>query len=652
MPGVIPPRPNQKAEPPNVVEETVLDFLRQVPPFQFLGEERLRQVVTQAELHYFPQNTAVLQQGGPAATYLYVIKRGGVKKSFLNEQQEEAVVEVAGEGELFGVLSNVEGESSRLDVVTVAETLCYALPHPLIQSLIESEPAFAHYLLQFSLHHYLDWSLNALRHSSPLDPGNRLLFTEHVQQHARRPLVTCPETTSIQEAARLMSAQNIGSVVITGSQGEVVGIITDRDLRERVIAAGREAKAPVREIMSCPVQTIAGSEPLYEAIQVMITRRLHHLVVTEEDQPIGMITSHDLVLRQGHSALVLSREIERQHDLPGLAQLHKRAQQSLLALLPQGLQAGQLTRQMADLNDHLATRTLQLVEAELEPAPLPYCWLVLGSEGRREQTFKTDQDNALIYANPPPEQAETYRTYFLELGRRGVQDLLEIGYPPCPGHFTADNPLWVQSLSGWQDHFREWVGQRDLADIAEALLFFDLRGLYGEMALAGQLQTFVEELLIQNPRFLSRLNRLSTRQPPPLGFLGQLVLEHDGQHKNELDLKRRGLVPLVDLVRFLAIQHQLRETNTLSRLDLLKQGGALPADMAGELAQGFQFLLTLRLRLEGEKIQAGEPVSYYLKPEALSVLDRQLLKETFKIIKQTQTYVRQKTHMRVGRFYG
>jgi CBS domain-containing protein len=238
------------------------------------------------------------------------------------------------------------------------------------------------------------------------------------------------------------------------------------------------------------------------------------------------------------------------------------------------------------------------------------------------------------------------------LGRRGVQALLDIGYPPCPGHFTADNPFLVQPLSGWQGHFRQWVSQWDLAEIAEALLFFDLRGLYGDMALAGQLQDFVEELLVQNPRFLDRLNRLSTRQQPPLGFLGQLVLEHDGQHENELDIKRRGLVPLVDLVRFLAIQYQLRETNTLSRLDLLKHVGALPAGMAGELAQGFEFLLNLRLRLEGEKIRAGEPVSYYLNPETLSLLDRQLLKETFKIIKQAQTYVRQKTHVRVGRFYG
>jgi CBS domain-containing protein len=276
----------------------------------------------------------------------------------------------------------------------------------------------------------------------------------------------------------------------------------------------------------------------------------------------------------------------------------------------------------------------------------------LGCEGRQEQTFKTDQDNALLYADPPPEQAEAYRAYFLDFGQRVVKGLIEIGVPPCPGQFTADNPHWVQPLSGWQSYFRRWVSEWELADIAEVLLFFDLRGVAGELALVDQLRDFVNPLLDQNPRFLGRLRLLSLRQPPPLGFLGQLILEHDDEHKDQLDLKRRALIPLVDLVRFLAIQRRLGETNTLNRLAWLKSAQALPAGLADELAQGFEFLLNLRIQLEWKQLQAQEAASYYLNPQELSALDRKLLKETFKIIKQGQAYLRQEAHLKVGRFYG
>jgi CBS domain-containing protein len=275
----------------------------------------------------------------------------------------------------------------------------------------------------------------------------------------------------------------------------------------------------------------------------------------------------------------------------------------------------------------------------------------LGSEGRREQTFKTDQDNALIYADPSPGTEETVRAYFLKFGRQVVAALVEAGFPPCPGQLTADNPHWVQSLSGWQGHFYRWATTWEPDEEPNFLIFFDLRGVSGDLALAKSLRCFIADLLAEHPRFLTRLAHLSSSLPPPLGFFGQFIVEHNGEHKDEFDLKQRGTVPLVDLARFFALRHHLSATNTLTRFEQAKDRGNLPSELTRELAQSFEFLLNLRLQHQWEQIQTGSPPSNYLNPNALSALERSLLKEVFKAISQAQAFLHKTYHPKVGRLY-
>jgi CBS domain-containing protein len=338
-------------------------------------------------------------------------------------------------------------------------------------------------------------------------------------------------------------------------------------------------------------------------------------------------------------------------DPTTLRQAHEQAQGSIPRLLDQGVRAGQLGRLLADINDRLVRGVLQWVEAEMGPPPRPYCWLLLGSEGRREQTFKTDQDNALIYADPPVRLAGSCRTYFLEFGRRVVTKLIDVGFPPCSGDFMADNPRWVQPWRDWSNYFCRWVTDLDPAKIVEALLFFDLRGIYGDLTLVERLHEFVTHLIVENPRFLRRLSHLSTRQAPPLGFLGHFVLEPDGEHEAEFDLKCRGTMPVVDLARFFALRHGLTETNTLSRLEQLKASGHLPPARAAELAQTFEFMLTLRIRRQWEQFQTGQPVSNYLNPAHLSALDRRMLRQGFKVIAHAQANLKEAYHVKVGRLF-
>jgi CBS domain-containing protein len=275
----------------------------------------------------------------------------------------------------------------------------------------------------------------------------------------------------------------------------------------------------------------------------------------------------------------------------------------------------------------------------------------LGSEGRREQTFKTDQDNALLYADPPPEAASLTHAYFLEFGRQAVAGLVEAGFPPCPGHYMADNPQWVRPLSGWFEQFRQWVATWKADEATDFLIFFDFRGIHGDLVLAEQLRHFTFELLAKQPRFLTRLAHLSASMPPPVGFLGQLTVEHSGEHKDEFNLKQRGLVPIVDLARFLALRSHLSETNTLNRLKQVKDADDLPVELTHELAQAFEFILNLRIRHQWQQIQAHQSLSNHINPKHLSALDRSFLREAFKVIARTQAVLREKYHVKVGRLY-
>jgi CBS domain-containing protein len=478
-----------------------------------------------------------------------------------------------------------------------------------------------------------------------------LVLTGSVRDLVRAPLVTLLQTVSIQEAAQRMSTEQASAAVILDAAGQVTGIVTDWDLRERVVAAGLDTTQPIGKVMSAPVVSLAAAEPIYEAVRLMMNHNIHHLLITSDDQPLGLITSNDLIVLHSASVFFITREIERQTNPAGLRQVLDQAQQAIPLLLRQGVRASQIGWLMAEINDRLVSRVLEWTEASMGPPPVPYCWLVLGSEARREQTFKTDQDNALIYADPSPESAGAVQAYFLEFGRQAVAGLVEAGFPPCAGHLTAANPQWVQPVSGWHTYFQQWATRWEPEEEPNFLIFFDFRAIYGDFSLAKNLRRFIADLLEQHPRFLTRLAHLSASLPPPLGFLGQFVVEHNGEHKNELDLKQRGTVPLIDLARFFALRYHLTETNTTARLEQLKDVKELPDDLLQELAQSFEFILNIRLQQQWEQLQAGQPLSNHVNPQNLSALDQVSLRQVFKAIAQAQAFLHQAYHLKVGRLY-
>lgn len=625
----------------DVVVVSVTEFLRRVPPFQFLGEERLRQVARQIEVHYFPRGTALIRRGERPPDYLWVVVRGGVKKALRTATGEEHIFEVASEGDLVGVLSSIDGVEGQLDDIAIEDTICYAIPRSVIEDLTATEPEVAKFFLG-ALREWVRVSLTALASQGGAGDGS-LVLSAPCRMVARQPLLVCKPETSVREAAQLMSRERVNSVVVVDANGHGVGIVTDWDLRERIVALGRSPETPVAAVMSTPLVTIDADQLLLEAVRLMIARRINHLVVTEEGKPFGMLTAFDLLVQQGTSALFLARAIDRETRVERLAYVLEQAQRQLLPfLLSRGIRASEIAQLLSEVNDRVVARVLVLLEGELGPPPVPYAWLVFGSEGRREQTIRTDQDNGIVYADPPRGEEEAVRGYFQRLGRWAVERLVALGFPPCPGRYSADNPEWVLSLTEWKRKFHAWMAVPEPQAVLNSLIVFDFRGVHGDLALASDLRIFVSQELAHSPRFLFHVAAVSTSHPPPLGFLGRFVVERSGEHKHRLDLKVGGTGAIVNLVRLFALENGIEETNTLARILALRAAQVLDPQLADDLSQAFEFLLGLRVRMQLGQLERGEHPSNFIDPRELSSLDRTLLKEAFRVIARAQAVVRER----------
>jgi CBS domain-containing protein len=332
--------------------------------------------------------------------------------------------------------------------------------------------------------------------------------------------------------------------------------------------------------------------------------------------------------------------VEAQANVQDLASANTRIIGLLPLLLREGAKASHVTRVVAEVNDRLIVKILQFAEAKLGPPPVPYCWVVLGSEGRREQTFKTDQDNALVYADSSDESSA--REYFAELAAF-VQDALSTcGYPLCTGNYMASNPRWRQPLYSWLNCFREWMTSAELHGTEDALIFFDMRPVSGDFSLYQTLAAANRQGLKDAGMFKSVLACVSTTRKPPLGFFRNFVLERSGEHKDQLDLKLFGTAPLVDAARVFALDAGVECTNTSDRLAALASAPERDPTIFQDMQEAFEFLTLLRLECQLRQVRDGQPLSNYITPDSLTHLQRSMLKEAFRATARAQALLEEK----------
>jgi CBS domain-containing protein len=539
----------------------------------------------------------VLAEGSTPDEVL-VVRSGAVE---LRDPQGD-LVERGGAGTCIGGAALAMGGPQPVTVRAIEDTLVLACPAALFHELVQRHAEFASFFV-----HRAGRLRDAVtrQRQQHMTLGDRAVLQSRVIDLVRRAPVTVRADVAIVDAARLMSAQRISSVLIT--EGErLVGILTDRDLRTRVVAAGADPGAPVSTVMTSDPATSRPDALALEAMLELARRNIHHLPVVEHGLPVGMVTATDLLRLQQASPVFLVGDIAKAPDVGTVAELATRLQWVAAGLIRQGISAHDAGRVVTTVGDAIERRLLALAEADMGPPPVPCAWLTLGSRARFEQALGPDQDHALLLHDDY--RPEPHAAYFRELAERVAGGLATVGYPRCRGDKMATNPKWRQPLATWRGHVAHWVGTPTGEAVLEASVFFDLRHLHGDRGLTAELAATQRRAAQRAPIFLAHLAAHAASQHPPLGFFRGLVVDRSGAHRNTLDVKRGGINIIVEIARLHGLACGSQATSTIARLDDAVAAHLLSEVLAADLRDAWEFLAHLRLHHQAEQVRSGQPV--------------------------------------------
>jgi len=631
----------------DISNNQTVEFLREIVPFNELPQDVLKDLAGRIEIQRFPKDSLILNQDGPPCEYLYIIQKGAVKKT-VQEEGVDVLLDLSTEGDFFGSASLIKGTGPAFSVQTYEDTACYLLTKKTFDQLMQQHVGFHEYFAVrvSKLAHRLKKAQTGIFASSGMSDtvvfrSEGYLFSVRAGELIKRKPVTCPPYHETKSVAKLMAREGIGSVVVVDAREKPLGIVTKTDMTYRVLASGKSGAEPIRMVMSAPIVSVAPEEPCFNVLLKMAGFDCHHVCVVVGKMLVGVISQHDLLALQGADPLAIVNDIERQTTVEGLAQSVETMDRMVERLLKAGVSTKEATTFISECNDRLTRRIIALaeeamVEEGLGPPPVPYCWLALGSEGRKEQTLRTDQDNAIIFADPEATKEDAVKTYFLNLAERVVFGLDCCGFPLCKGEFMANNPRWCQSETIWKGYFSRWINQASPKDLRNCTVFFDFRPLVGASELAEQLRAFLNNEILRSRAFLRHLATNALYNGPPLGFLRTLVVEKTGEHKDQLNLKMSGLVPVVDALRVFALSKQINATNTLQRLELVRSQQLLSNEMAADIREAFGLILFLRMNEHLRQKEKNLEPNDYINPKVLPKLQKKSLIEAFHVIRDLQ----------------
>jgi CBS domain-containing protein len=599
-------------------------FLKETPPFDLLDRSLLHRAAASIEAAYRRKGEVLLEVGEHNRT-LYLIRRGAVEA----HDQHGSLVGRYGEGETFGLQSLLTGKPVRFRIRLIEDGLLWMMARDMFDALRASSQAFDTYYMRS-----LDDRLSTLPPAPSETSKTQTLFMTPMGELAQREPVSVPPDTTIAAAARKMSEQGISSLLINEDDA-VQGIITDRDLRNRVLAQGRDPGEPVSAIMTSQPLTVDASSPVLAGILAMAGRGIHHLPLTRNGRVIGMVTTRDLMSLQTHHPLYLATQLQKENSVDGLVAICQRVPKLFELVVASGIRPEEVPRVMTMITDTVTRRLIALAEEKLGPPPAAFTWLAFGSQAREEQSLKTDQDNGIVYADDAPPEADAY---FLELAHFVSDGLDACGYPYCPGKIMATTDEWRQPLSGWLKHFSDWASVPDPEAVLRVSIFFDLRAIAGDQELATRISQALGESGSGRGKavFLSALGRQAASYDVPLGFFRRFVLESKGEHRETLEIKASGLMPLTDLVRVRALQGGVTVPGTQDRLARLHETGKMSRRDADRLAGAHRLLAGLRIRLHADHVRKGIDPHNHLDVRAISHAERAALKDAFLVIREAQ----------------
>ncbi len=602
-------------------------FLREHYPFSQLPDTALGALSFHIIVRYHPKGEIIFEEGSKPLEYLYLVRKGSV---VLEAGGRE--VDILYEGDTFGYPSLLSGEPPTATAKALQDTILFLIPKAIFLRLVEKYEEFEFFFTK-SLAQKLSATVNLVKTSRGGGSLERFL-TLRLKDLKITPTPTLRGESSVLEASRLMKERNISCVFV---DGEEKGIVTERDIIKRVVAEGRDPKrVKLREIMSSPVVHMDEESFLFEALVEMARRNIRRIGVSRGGELIGTLEDKDIIALESKNLLVLVKEIEKAEDVEDLRYVYSLLDDMVVDLFGEGLKVDYISRLISEINDKIMARAVFLTirDIQMEP-PVPFSVMVLGSEGRREQTLKTDQDNALIYEDTYPTLEIDIDAYFEKFSKRYAEILIAVGFPPCPGGVMVSNPEWRMGVSVWKKRLGEWFSKPEPENTLRLGIFFDFRNVFGSSELVEDLRDFVFSSLEGNDLFVAYMLLDAVRFKPPTGFFSRIFMKD----REGLDVKKSGIFPIMQGVRALSLKGKIRETSTAGRIDRLTEKGLLPKDLSADLKEAYSYLQTLRLKTQIEKIREGKEPDNGIDPKKLSKLERDLLKDSLRIVEEFQDFI-------------
>jgi CBS domain-containing protein len=642
--------------PKTAIPDRIAESLRRFPPFSMLEFADVRALAGEAVVRVLVAGEKVWSQGDKPGAELYFLARGRVEYQWQVEGKSE-LVDVRDVGDVLALTSLLEMQPFRVTAVVVEDSVLYSLPWERMRQLLDGNDVARHYVRR-----HLFWATRVGSlvempepQSAPMGVKGRsknilqahLDGAQLVEPRAADRLLCCLPETTIKDAAKMMVDRQVPSMLVVDEERRPMGILTHSNIVRRVVVGGLSVEQSVSTVMNVPVITVAPRSSATAALLLMLRERIGQVCVTEDGttrtKAIDVCSEKDLLAQSGHHPAGLLREIRHAKTPARFRSICDELEGIARSYLEAGISALFLGQICAEIYDELVQRLLGLVIAGLEgegrKAPAnSWAWMSVGSDGRREQILRTDMDNAIVYSDSGDEAADKLaKEWLLEVAERVVALLVDCGFSRCQGGVMACNPRWCRSDTEWLKEIRS-VNEGSSGDaLLRALVIYDLRFVAGDKQLCERLREAVFESVAADERLQYQLASQVVETPPPLNFFGNLIVETQGDREGEFDIKSRGLSPLRDAARLLALRHGLKtHYSTGGRLDQLKGCGVQYREVAALAQEGYEYLLHLRT-LNG--LKRGD-TGRFIDPSALSKMERSQLANVFDVQRMIQNLIR------------
>ncbi len=624
----------------NSISERVADFLKNYPPFNEMLEKDILALSVEILIIYKEKGSVIFSESEAAHEHFYVVHKGAVS---LHNTRENEIMDICDEGDIFGLRPLMAYENYRLQAKAHEESILYAIPVSVFRVYTQTYKEIGNFLIEsFASNTRNPYAkdLNGKLLGSPAENlsvqnAGRLLDFQSIK--CSKKIVTCSPKTAANVIAGTMTKKKVGSVLVL-KNGLPIGIITDKDLRNRIVSGKFPVTASADKIMTSPVITYPKKLTVTQAQMAMMKSNISHLCLTVDGTPntkaVGIVSKHDVMLAMGNNPTVLLKAIKRSGKIKSLKSIRKSITHLLQGYLNNNIPMSIILKIISELNDACMKQVLQIALKKMNYSPpLHFAWLAMGSQGRGEQLLLTDQDNAIIFEDVKESESAQTKSYFLKFAKQVNKGLRAIGYEYCPAEMMASNDNWCLSLSEWKHLTSHWIENPGKDEVLLSSIFFDYNTTYGSTKLVDILTEHIFSVVGENPNFFLHLAGGALQNPSPTGFFRQFLVEQDGKYKDFFDLKRRALMPLTEAARVLILSHNIKSiNNTPDRFEKLAELETNNKDLFMSCSYATKALLKFRAK---QGLLHNDP-GRFIALNMLTKEEKIKLKRTFKTIKELQ----------------